>query len=126
MHHRIRFASAALAALLFVGCGTPVGLRTAKQPSDVCMVALMVGTLARNPQTGLGISGGRGEVTPVLWPFGYSARVELDKVVLVDETGTTVAREGDQVSLGGGLGADDVWRACRGVSVTPPTPAAVR
>jgi hypothetical protein len=122
MHHRTVFAGAALAALLLAGCGTPVALRTAREPNDVCMMALLVGTLVRDPETGLGVSGGRGEATPVLWPFGYTARLELDKVVLADETGRTIAREGDQVSLGGGSGADELWRACPGVDVMQPSP----
>jgi hypothetical protein len=38
-------------------------------------------------------------------------------VVLLDATGKVVAREGDRVAIGGGLGTEDVWYACGPVEV---------
>jgi hypothetical protein len=80
------------------------------------MDALWSGTLARHPETGLGIRDEHGVVMGVEWPFAYTARMELSSIVLVDERGVTVAREGDEIVVGGGMGAgpgpDDVWFAC--------------
>ena len=83
------------------------------------MAALLTGTLARNPDTGVGVANGAMQ-TAVEWPFGYWARNELGRVVLLDMTGTVLAREGDAVSMGGGFAAnDELFYAC-GVTVTEP------
>ena len=107
-----------LVAALLAGCSAQ--LRTATVESEACMMALMSGTLARHPETGLGIADPDGTVQPVEWPFGYSARTEVSQTVLLDETGKVVAREGDQVEIGGGLGNGDLWHACGGVQVVAP------
>ncbi len=83
------------------------------------MDALMTGTLARHPQSGLGITGTDGQSMAVEWPFRYSARLETGRIVLVDETGKVVAREGDEISVGGGFG-NAFWHACGPVNVNPP------
>jgi hypothetical protein len=80
------------------------------------MEALMVGSLERLPLTGLGIGLAEG-ITPVEWPFGYSARVVKASVVLLDRSGKVVAREHDRVHVGGGQGAANVWFACGDVTV---------
>ena len=113
--------SIALAAIVLAGC-TSVGIRTASQPSEACMMALLSGTLVEDPRSGLAVSDGQGNVTPVEWPYGYSARNELSTIVLVDDRGQVVGREGDQVQLGGGLG-DEVWYAC-GLSAANVNPIA--
>ncbi len=104
-------AGIALVALAFAAC-SPSQLRTAPAPATACELALMAGSLERHPQTGLGIAGSDVDLTPVQWPFGYSARTELSTIVLVDESGKVVAREHDRVEVGGGLGNDGVWFAC--------------
>ena len=76
----------------------------------------MVGSLERHPVTGLGIGTANG-VTPVEWPFGYSARLAGPSVVLLDGSGRVVAREHDRVHVGGGLGAGPVWLACGDVTI---------
>lgn len=76
----------------------------------------MVGSLERHPLTGLGVGTANG-VTPVEWPFGYSARVVGASIVLVDGSGKVVAREHDRVNVGGGLGAGPLWFACGEVTV---------
>ena len=105
----------ALAVSVLAGCS--VQLLTAAAPSDACDMALIAGSLERHPQTGLGIGTSGEAVTPVQWPFGYSARMELSTVVLVDETGKVVAREHDRIEVGGGAGADGLWVACGPVRV---------
>ena len=77
----------------------------------------MGGKLAKHPQSGLGISSADGSQSPVEWPFRYSARVEFGRVILLDETGKVVAREGDEITVGGGFG-NQFWHACAPVTVT--------
>lgn len=81
------------------------------------MDALMGGKLARNAASGLGITTATGEATAVEWPFRYSAWLVDGRIVLHDETGKTVAREGDEINIGGGLG-NQLWYACAPVTVT--------
>jgi hypothetical protein len=100
----------ALAASVLAGCS--VQLLSAAAPSENCDLALIAGSLERHPQTGLGIGTAGEDVTPVRWPFGYSARIEISTVVLVDETGKVIAREHDRVEAGGGAGAEGMWIAC--------------
>ena len=91
-------------------------IRTPAVQPQACMEALMVGSLERLPATGLGIGTADG-ITPVEWPFGYSARVVNAAVVLIDGSGAVVAREHDRVHVGGGQGAGGIWFACGGVTV---------
>ena len=92
-------------------------IRSAAFEPDACMDALMGGTLARHALTGLGISSADGTQSAVEWPFRYSARVEFGRVILLDETGRVVAREGDEITVGGGFG-NQFWHACAPVTVT--------
>ncbi len=112
----ISLAGLALVALVLVACA-PSQLRTAPAPATACDLALTAGSLEKHPQTGLGIAESDVLVHPVQWPFGYSARMDVSSIVLVDETGKVVAREHDRVEVGGGMGADGVWFACGPVSV---------
>ena len=74
-------------------------------------MALTNGTLVQDPRSGLGLENPAGEVTAVIWPFGYSTRLEIDGIALVDETGTVIAHEGDALEVAGG-GGDGAWVAC--------------
>lgn len=129
MHARTRrLVAGALLVVAVAACGSPAvtspaaatgsaiefGIRTAAQQFDACMDALMSGTLARHPQSGLGIAN-EGEQTPVEWPFRYSARVIEGRVILLDETGKAVAAEGDAITVGGGFG-NQFWHACAPVN----------
>ncbi len=110
--------SLAAVALLVAGCAAQ--LRTAPAAVDVCDDALVSGRLVTSAQSGLALVDSTGHVTEVLWPFGYAARRGVSGVELVDDEGGVIAREGDFVEMGGGLGANDVWGACRGtVTVVP-------
>ena len=91
-------------------------IRTAPVQPDACMDALLGGTLARNAQSGLGVNN-EGEQMAVEWPFRYSARLEGGRMALLDETGKVVAREGDEITVGGGFG-NQFWHACAPVTVT--------
>ena len=108
----------ALATVTLAGCAAQ--LRTASAPVDAGDDALTSGRLVADARTGLALSDATGKVTPVLWPFGFSARSGLSGLELVDERGKVVAREGDFVEITGGFGADETWRACPGsVTVVP-------
>ena len=108
-----------LAAAVLAACA-PVQLRTARAPTETCELALTSGSLERHPQTGLGIANGDG-VLAVEWPFGYTARTDVNLLQLVDERGQVVAREHDRVNVGGSMaddaGPNPVWRACGPVTV---------
>jgi hypothetical protein len=117
-----RLLSLALLALMAIGvAGCSVQLRTDTQPRDACEMALASGRLVADARSGLGLADTTGEVTPVIWPFGYSARREASGVVLLDETGRAVAREGDHIEMGGGFGAD-AFAACAGSIKVVPAP----
>jgi hypothetical protein len=113
-------------ALALVGCGAaeaPSASPTAQQialrtqppagPNQACMEALATGRLAADARAGLAIRAGT-DVIPVVWPNGYTAWLTDSGIVLLDATGRPIAREGDQVALGGGFGADGFWYPCDG------------
>ena len=101
-----------------------VPLRTQAPPADgasqACMAALAVGELVVHPASGVGLRDVDGNVIEVVWPFGYSARLESGRITLMDERGTVVGREGDVVGLGGGEIGRSVWLACGGVAPVDP------
>ena len=100
---------------------TPVGerfaIRTPVVEPQACMEALMSGTLTRNPQSGRGIMSADRRPTAVEWPFGYSATIASNRVSLFDKAGKLVAREGDEITIGGGFG-NLLWYACGPLTVT--------
>ena len=106
----------ALAAVL---AGCTVSLRTAQAPATECEMALLTGTLVEEPRSGLGVDDGSELLTAVVWPFGYTARNDVGRIALVDETGRVVAHAGDEIALGGGFGAE-AFHACGQVSVVAP------
>ncbi len=139
MHDRtMRLVGTALLALAFAACSagaaptaTPDApatsggsasvfpIRTAAQQSQACMDALLVGRLTKSVASGLSVTSADGKLTPVEWPFRYSAVQVAGRVQLLDETGNVVAREGDEITVGGGFG-NNVWFACAPVSITKP------
>jgi len=82
------------------------------------MDALAQGTLVPDPRTGLALATPDGGRTPVMWPFGYSARLVDGEIELVDDSGEFVACEGDVVQMGGGFGANGLFYSCaQGIQV---------
>jgi hypothetical protein len=118
----VRALSALAIVIVVGGCELlppTVALRTAAAPTDACMDALIGGRLVRHPGSGLGIASSDGQVTAVEWPFGYTAGSAAGRIALVDERGRVVAREGDEIQVGGGFGTQ-LWHACAPVSVVVP------
>ena len=116
-----RLLGITLVMAFVAGCSLApsTNLKAAAAEPQACMDALLGGKLTRHAETGLGVTSADGTSTAVEWPFGYTARNELGKLVLLDETGKVVAREGDEITVGGGFG-NTLWHACGGVSVTKP------
>lgn len=115
-------ASVAIGVLAFVAvaCNQLV-LRTAAAPAGGCDAALTAGRLVSSRESGLSLRPADGGPNiAVTWPFGYSAGGFVGSLELRDEEGRLLAREGDFVQVGGGMGGDDSWVACAGsVSVIP-------
>jgi hypothetical protein len=72
-----------------------------------CATALLQGTLVEHDGTLAVESVPPGTISRVSWPFGYGVGSENGTLVLT-HLFTTVARVGDQVSVGGGMASDDV------------------
>ena len=92
-----------------------ITLLTEAARPQACMDALAQGTLVPDPRSGLALATAGGERTPVMWPFGYSARLIDGQIDLLDDSGKFVAREGDTVQAGGGFGANNLFYACAGL-----------
>ena len=84
-----------------------------------CPAALLEGELIADDAAGFIVRHAEGFVTPIVWPDGYAVR-DRDVRQLIDPAGNAVAREGDFVSLGGGMNADDsAFVVCGPFTVTP-------
>lgn len=83
--------------------GTAVELPTSNwRPGDGGMRALIHGTLSTDGRGCVVLRHGGGK-TAVLWPADYSALIDTDgRLHLLGPDGTAVARDGDEVSMGGG------------------------
>ncbi len=83
-----------------------------------CPAALIEGTLVDDERHGMALAGTDGVRRQILWPPGYTTQLDASGLVLYDEVGSIVAREGDFVSIGGGETASDgPWLACGDITV---------
>lgn len=113
-------SEAATPAVSELGDAISIWTTSNPPPSDgtqFCPTALARGRLARHPDSGLGLEGQNGTVTPISWPYGYTARAQAEGTVLLGAAGVVQAREGDIVEAGGGLNLDDVFQVCGGVQI---------
>ena len=136
---RTRLAAAALlAAVLVAGCGTTgsggaatpqavnrIPITVEDAPADACMEALITGGLVAHEFWGLALQvPGTGELVRPIFPFGYTAVPDGDRIALLDDRGVLVAHSGDLIQSSGGFvgpeGGPDVAALCAGtIKVVP-------
>lgn len=100
------------------GCGVIEDLAT----PQACPAALLEGTLERDDTAGLVVRQLEVDVAyPVVWPDGWSTSDTGGMLLLIDDSGLVVGREGDHFSAGGGFspGPDEVFQPCGGIEITP-------
>ena len=85
-----------------------------------CMDALLIGQLVADEDAGVLIQAADGTTIVVVWPHGWVAVDEDSRRVVVNDRGDPVAQVGDQVAIGGGLGAGDRWYTCGEVTRGDP------
>ena len=92
---------------------------------QACMAALLTGVLTADQRWGLVVTWDNGAVEKVIWPYGFAARADGTRLVLIDAEhgGVIIAREGDRVAVGGGeIDADGTWLACpTDIRIVAPT-----
>ena len=91
-----------------------VAIPTAEPPTGpvACMDALLTGQLVADEDAGVAIQAADGARIVVVWPHGWAAVDQDNTRIVVNDQGDPVARVGDQVAIGGGLGAGDRWYTC--------------
>ena len=85
-----------------------------------CPTALVTGALVADGAGGLAVRAEDGTTQSVIWPDGHGVRRDGTDggLVVTGPLGQVVAREGDQVRLGGGENPDGPgFKACGGVAV---------
>ena len=99
-----------------------VAIPTAEPPTGqlACMDALLTGRLVADEDTGVAIQAADGTKIVVVWPHGWVAVDQDNTRAVVNDEGNLVARVGDQVAIGGGLGAGDRWYTCGEVTHAVP------
>jgi hypothetical protein len=88
-----------------------------------CMAALAEGILVSNASYGIALDDRQsGFIRKVIWPYGFVAAQDGDRLALLDGAGQIVAHEGDRVQLGGGeISSDGPWLVCSGITVVRST-----
>jgi hypothetical protein len=87
--------------LMLVACHgktqPPPYFQVQKEPAEEIHLMLIQGELVLDNNGYLRVSGGL-----ILWPYGYSLKIEGKEVWIIDDKGQAVARVGDRVKMGGG------------------------
>jgi hypothetical protein len=85
-------------------------------------MARITGRLVADARWGIALQDATGFVHEVIWPYGYAARRDGGRLVLLDAAGRVVAGVGDTVTMGGGeRGSNRAWLACpQGIQVVRP------
>ena len=68
-----------------------------KEPADVIMLVLLPGELKMDDNGYLRVGG-----ELIIWPYGFSWKIEGKEIWIIDDRGQSVARVGDWVKMGGG------------------------
>lgn len=112
MGYRPRVASRVI-ALLFAAS---IGLAGAG--CSGCALSLLEGTLVADGVGGLAVQGDGGTITPVRWPGDAHVTRDGDHLALANTLGFVFAREGEFVSMGGGVPGDGPeFAACGPIAV---------
>jgi hypothetical protein len=98
---QVRRLVAAIVAFAVVGGTLALGFALAAAGPGTCPTALLQGTLVEREGTLAVASVPGGAVVDVAWPFGYGVE-RRDGTLTLTRVFMPVAREGDQVSIGGG------------------------
>ena len=108
-----RRRAAAAATLLALALLVPVGCQGTPTFGGVsCAAALAEGVLEADGDELL-LGGER-----VVWPDGVRVARANDGLVLVGFFGQVIAREGDQISMGGGFQGDGLFHGCGDIRVS--------
>jgi hypothetical protein len=94
--------------------GSPVteaAMATPDRQSGPTMTAEVSGVVRQGADGCVGLDGGDG-VRPAVWPHGWSGWVTRGGLVLLDDRGRLVAREGDRLAGGGGVAPSGVDSPC--------------
>ncbi len=90
-----------------------------------CPTALLEGVLVDDGSGGLAVKAPEGAVVPVHWPDGVGVGADDGHLALKNPLGSVIAREGEFVSMAGGVPGDGPgFAACGPISVRasgPPT-----
>jgi hypothetical protein len=107
------------ADFIAVPTSPPTGFQIGPQ---ACPAAQLEGELVADDEFGFAVTHADGFTTPVTWPDGYVAR-DAERRELLDGSGRVIAREGDQVALGGGESSvGPGFVVCGDFAVTPVDP----
>jgi hypothetical protein len=109
-----RLQATLVAAILLVALSG-----TSASCSVGCPTALASGVLTASG-TDLLLTDDTGAPMDVVWPDGYSVRRDGDALALVNRFGFVMAREGDRIDMGGGVGTDDRFHGCNDIVVRAP------
>jgi hypothetical protein len=103
--------------LLAVACTAGLVPLKTYPATGVCDTASRRGTLVTDSASGVALEPSPSGHLTLLWPEGWSDRVNGDRIEVVDIGGSVVARVGDNVAISGGLGQDGTWAVCGSVRV---------
>jgi hypothetical protein len=106
----------------------PIALLTDEPPRDpgetpaACPAALLEGRLVLDERWGPAVQGTGPEspIVRVVWPFGYTARVDALGIALVGADGVAIAHLGDVLAIGGGGHPAGGFGACGDVTRVDP------
>ncbi|TAK00154.1 MAG: hypothetical protein EPO36_09770 [Chloroflexota bacterium] len=101
---RLTIAAAAIVAVVAIGSA---GIVLGSASLGGCPTAQVQGMLVNIDGTLRVQAVPSRQVMPVAWPIGYGVRDDQGVLVLTRFLVVDIAREGDTVSVGGGMSADD-------------------
>lgn len=101
----------ALACALAVSGCSPALLTRERPQTGGCLLAAVGGVLRSDFNWLLGLEWD-GQNHGVLWPYQYSARQDLDGLVLLDREGRRLAKVGDTIQMAGTVNTEGLVAPC--------------